>query len=104
MSDEVLTQATLSQQYKCFSCLSRRPKRQTGINRFTSQVFPDKSSFRLSRQTLDSVFVSFQLPSLVHTHMHAFYLFQHPKFREPTLGNVLFVPMSIPCQPDEALN
>ncbi|XP_057470315.1 stromal processing peptidase, chloroplastic isoform X2 [Actinidia eriantha] len=56
MSDEVLTQATLSQQYKCFSCLSRHPKRQTGINRFTSQVFPDKSSFRLSRQTLDSVF------------------------------------------------
>ncbi|KAL7244549.1 hypothetical protein ACSBR2_000018 [Camellia fascicularis] len=57
--DQLSTQATLSEQHKCFSCICYRPKRQTtgGINRFTSRVFPDKSSFHLSRHTLDDVFV-----------------------------------------------
>ncbi|KAG5561861.1 hypothetical protein RHGRI_004789 [Rhododendron griersonianum] len=40
--------ARASDQHKCFCGLRYRPRRQIGVNGFTSRVFSDKSSFHLS--------------------------------------------------------
>ncbi|KAI8567819.1 hypothetical protein RHMOL_Rhmol02G0151200 [Rhododendron molle] len=40
--------ARASDQHKCFCALCYRPRRQIGVNGFTSRVFSDKSSFHLS--------------------------------------------------------
>lgn len=55
MLDEHLTQAP--DQHKCFCGLRYRPRRQIGVNGFTSRVFSDKSSFHLSGNRLGNGFV-----------------------------------------------
>ncbi|KAG5532272.1 hypothetical protein RHGRI_026793 [Rhododendron griersonianum] len=44
--------ARASDQHKCFCGLRYRPRRQIGVNGFTSRVFSDKSSFHLSGHRL----------------------------------------------------
>lgn len=68
MLDEHLTQAP--DQHKCFCGLRYRPRRQIGVNGFTSRVFSDKSSFHLSGNRLGNGFVSWslQLHFIVHKH------------------------------------
>ncbi|XAR64309.1 C-terminal processing peptidase [Bertholletia excelsa] len=52
MFDELSTNETLFEQHRCLSCFCSYHRRQTGYSKFTANVFRDKSSFQLLRNTL----------------------------------------------------
>ncbi|KAA8541397.1 hypothetical protein F0562_025360 [Nyssa sinensis] len=60
--EEPLMRATLPDQYKRFSCFCNLGKKGSSVNRFTPGAFLDKSTFHLSKRTIDDVFVKQVVP------------------------------------------
>ncbi|KAK9270537.1 hypothetical protein L1049_026118 [Liquidambar formosana] len=63
MLDEQVIEAPLSDQYKRISCSHNHHRSRPNIKRFSPRIFLDKSTFHLSKHTLDNVLVKqFHVP------------------------------------------